>query len=80
MIRVIRTKYLFPTDYKGARIKATDVRTGATLTESYDHSAHEPHELVADRLFTKVQPSTRAVSLGSVTDESIGFTIHVYQV
>jgi hypothetical protein len=41
----IHTKYLGPTNTKGARIKVS-AYCGATKTMSvpYDHSSHDPHE------------------------------------
>lgn len=38
MIRIIRTRYHGPTDSKGSRISATDLRTGERIVRPYDHA------------------------------------------
>lgn len=52
MLRIIRTRYLGPTDTKGSRITATDLKTGERLVLAFDHSldAVNNHNEAADAL------------------------------
>jgi hypothetical protein len=81
MIHIIRTKYLGRTEFKGPRIRATHTLSGKTLVENYDHSAHEPYALVADKLVTKLMQSEdigRPVTcVGSTSDGKL--QLFVYQ-
>lgn len=85
MLRIIRTKYLGPTDTKGARIAAVDLRTGTRIVDGYDHGAHDAHSIVADKLATKLKndgQETRHVAVhchGSVEEESTHEQFHVYE-
>jgi hypothetical protein len=84
MVRIIRTRYLPATDYKGSRIAAVDITTGTRIVESFDHGAHEPFDLVADKLITKLSTGRRvrtAKPLGSVESPGNGRRdrFHVYQ-
>lgn len=40
-MKAITTKYISPTNTRGARVKATDGDTSVTV--SYDHASNDPH-------------------------------------
>ena len=54
MVMIIKTKYLGPTDRRGARIRATDINAKKSIIVPYDYSVgrHEAH-LMAARLLCK---------------------------
>ena len=54
-MQTIETKYLGPTNHKGARIKATATHGAAvTITYPYDLSEHEQHALAVRKLAAKL--------------------------
>jgi hypothetical protein len=59
-MKAIFTKYLGPTDVRGARIKASD-HDGNSITVSYDHASHEPHRDAALALCKKLNWTGRLV-------------------
>ena len=52
-MKAIMTKYLGPTDRRGARIKASDLDRNS-VTVSYDHASHDPHRDAAVALIRKM--------------------------
>lgn len=52
LLQAIVTKYLCPTDRRGARIKAQ--AQAGSLTVSYDHEASNPHREAAQALADKM--------------------------
>ena len=46
-MRLIETRYLPPTNTRGARIRATDLATGVRKVTGYDHSAVNAHRAAA---------------------------------
>jgi hypothetical protein len=51
-MQAIVTKFLGPTNHRGARIKAK-CQAGA-ITVPYDHAVHEPHDVAAIALRAKL--------------------------
>ena len=49
---VVKTKFLGPTNHRGARVKATDIVTNKSVTVSWDYSAgiFTNHQIAASRL------------------------------
>ena len=67
----IHTKYLGPTDTRGARIKASVYRSKDvtfSVTVGYDHSADDPFELAARALAAKHWPGKVARYVGATLD------------
>lgn len=56
----VRTRYLGPTDHRGARIKATNLTSGRSVTIAWDHEldAGPNHEAAARALYTKLREHT----------------------
>lgn len=67
----IHTKYLGPTDTRGARIKASVYRSKDvtfSVTVGYDHGADDPFEVAAQALADKHWPGKVARYVGSTLD------------
>jgi len=82
MLRIIRTRYKGPTDSRGSRIIATDLRTGQRLIVPYDHAASDAHFAAADALQLKLrpEPSNAATNwYGCVTDSVTQDQYHAYE-
>ena len=74
----IFTKYLGPTDKRGARIKASVYREKDviwSLTVSYDHSAEDAHTVGAQAFINKYWPGHRAIYVGASLDGGAVFSM-----
>ncbi len=85
MLRIIRTRYPGPTDTKGSRISATDLKTGERLVCPYDHGSVDAHNDVADELDRRLRgvPAGENVAkhwYGVVEDSISRERFHVYEV
>ncbi len=82
MLRIIRTRYKGPTDSRGSRIIATDIRTGAKLIHPYDHAASDAHFAAADALQAKLNGDNKnpaAQWYGHITDPVSKDCFHAYE-
>lgn len=84
MLRIIRTRYHGPTNTKGSRISATDLKTGERLVRPFDHGAVDAHNEVADALERKLRgaPEGANVSMhwyGVVEDKTTHERFHAYE-
>lgn len=52
----VRTRYFGPTNFRGSRVKATNVNTGASITVSWDHALDvaENHMAAALALYVRL--------------------------
>lgn len=74
-MQAIQTKYLGPTNYRGARIKARCEAGSITIDYPYEKNAGEDaHRVAADALMRKVGWSYRLVG-GGLPDGSYVFTM-----
>jgi len=79
----IETKYLGPTNYRGARIKATamdtfsdEKRLSVTIPYQYELSAEAMHRLAAEQLMPKLVNDPDGVSMvAGATDRGYVFVI-----
>ena len=79
-MQAITTKYVGPTDTKGARIKATTSESGDSVTVNYDHARNtdENHLFAANKLKEKLmwrgrmyQGSTKTGYVFVIVDHSL---------
>lgn len=63
-MQAIETKYLGPTNHRGARIKATTAG-GDSVTVSYDYASHDPHGEAVKALLIKTGWKGNMISGGS---------------
>ena len=67
----IHTKYLSPTNTRGARVKASVYRSRDvtfSVTVGYDHAADDPFELAAQALAEKHWPGKNVRYVGATLD------------
>jgi hypothetical protein len=77
----VQTKYIGPTDHRGARVKAKNMASGKSVTISWDHglSVFENHAMAARALYEKLgiftgQPAP-VQFLSSDTKDSSGYIL-----
>lgn len=74
-MQAIKTKYLAPTNHRGARIKATCDAKSITVSYAYELSIEENHRLAAIELKTSLNWGGTLES-GSLKD---GSYVHVFR-
>lgn len=87
MLRIIRTRYLGPTDTKGSRISATDLKTGERFVRPFDYALDDinNHNETADALERRLRglPDGESAAkhwYGVVEDSITRERFHVYEV
>lgn len=65
-VRMCETKYLGPTDHRGARVRAKHLTTGRTVTLAWDHAldAFDNHCAAAVSLFGRLPEFSTSVDGG----------------
>lgn len=72
-MQAIQTKYLGPTNHRGARIKATCDSGSVTVSWDYSHNVEDNHRLAAEALSLKLgwlMVTHGTVHTGSLPDGS----------